>query len=204
MSNRKNYNSILFLTVYLGLVLVRATPQVMAYAATNSLYELRNEIEFKDDLDNQPDDSCLDLKVKTDKQDNQFITEYINLVSALSKRYLPDIQLNMSGGVVDAEAFPSLSKDLTIDFSFLKFDKEGILVKLNLDVLTKTKKANSFALAFNQILSFEAHKSQNLPERVIAENTKITFKNNQILIVTNLPRASIDSLLKQPAVSRQQ
>ena len=56
MSNRKNYNSIVFLTVYLGLVLVGGSAQVLAQAATPRLFDIKTEIKFNDDLDNKPDD----------------------------------------------------------------------------------------------------------------------------------------------------
>ena len=61
MSNSKNYNSILFLTtlsVYLGLVLVGASPQVLAQQITFvNKFEIQNEIEFEDDLDKKPEDN---------------------------------------------------------------------------------------------------------------------------------------------------
>jgi hypothetical protein len=72
MTNRKNYNSILFLTVYLGLVLVGATPQVLAHAATNSFFDLRNEIEFKDDLDTKPDDIFTEIELGSEEKSNYF------------------------------------------------------------------------------------------------------------------------------------
>jgi hypothetical protein len=58
LSNGKNHNSILFLTtlgVYLGLVLVGATPQVLAQAAMTRQFDVKDEIEVKDDLDKKPD-----------------------------------------------------------------------------------------------------------------------------------------------------
>ncbi len=58
MSEKKNQNSFLFLTtlgVYLGLVLVGATP-VLGHAATTRNFEITDEIEIKDDLDRKPDD----------------------------------------------------------------------------------------------------------------------------------------------------
>src|SRR5215203_885631 len=62
MSERKNYNSIVFLTtlsVYLGLVLVGgATPSVLAQAATTRDFNIKNEIVVEDDLDKKPDDNC--------------------------------------------------------------------------------------------------------------------------------------------------
>ena len=61
MEKRKHQNSILFvatLGVYLGLVLSGATPQVIAgqRAAMTRNFDISEEIEFKDDLDNKPDD----------------------------------------------------------------------------------------------------------------------------------------------------
>jgi hypothetical protein len=53
----KNHNSILFLTtlgVYLGLVLVGATPQVLAQAATAKQFNVKDEIGKKDNLDDNP------------------------------------------------------------------------------------------------------------------------------------------------------
>ncbi len=78
MTNRKNYNSILFLTVYLGLVLVGATPQVLAHAATNSFFDLRNEIEFKDDLDTKPDDIFSEIESGAEKKVGFFFTQEKN------------------------------------------------------------------------------------------------------------------------------
>lgn len=58
MKSSKTHNSLLFLTtlsVYLGLVLVGATP-VLGHAATTRNFEISDEIEVKDDLDRKPDD----------------------------------------------------------------------------------------------------------------------------------------------------
>ncbi len=57
MNNRKANNSILVLAtlgVYLGLVLVGATPQVLAQAAMARQFNVKDEIEVKDDLDKKP------------------------------------------------------------------------------------------------------------------------------------------------------
>jgi hypothetical protein len=195
MTNRKNYNSILFLTVYFGLVLVGGSPHVLAHAATNALFDIRNEIESKDDWDNKPDDSCEKLKSDLTGQDIQFIEDYAKLVSAALKKYPSNSTIEMLGGVNNKD-FPSLSKDLSINFFQLKSSKDGLLSQINLNAIDETRNATSFALAFSQILNAQYCKSQNLPEKVIYENTKITSQNNQIFIVTRLPRASIDSLLK--------
>jgi hypothetical protein len=64
LNNRKNQNSILVLAtlgVYLGLVLAGATPQVLAQAAMTRQFDVRDEIEAKDDVDRKPDDALTDL-----------------------------------------------------------------------------------------------------------------------------------------------
>ena len=195
MSNRKNYNSILFLTVYLGLVLVGGSSQVFAHAATNSLFDLRNEIEFKEDLDNKPDDSCAESKAQIDEHDIQFVEEYAKLISAVLKRTPSEINFEILGGI-DLQEFPSLRKELSINFFQLKANKDGLLSKLNFTP-SEIKRTTHFLLSFNQVLNFQSCKSQNSPEKLIYENTKVSTVNNQVFIVTRLPRASIDSLLKQ-------
>lgn len=65
MKSSKTNNSILFLTtlgVYLGLVLVGATP-VLGHAATTRNFEISEEIEIKDDLDRKPDDERSPLAI---------------------------------------------------------------------------------------------------------------------------------------------
>ncbi|HRH43290.1 MAG TPA: hypothetical protein PKY82_16780 [Pyrinomonadaceae bacterium] len=194
MTNRRNYNSILFLTVYLGLVLVGGGSQVFAHAATNSLFDLRNEIEFKDDLDNKPDDLCPNLTAQIDEKDKKFIADYVKLVSVSLKNHLPGIQFEIIDGVNNKD-FPSLNSQLSINFFQLKSNKDGLLSKINFTT-AEIKKTTHFTLAFNQILHLERNKSQNFLEKVIYENTKVLSSNNQIFIVTRLPRGSIDSLLK--------
>lgn len=75
--SRKNHNSVLFLTtlgVYLGLVLVGATPQVLAQAATAKQFNVKDEIEVNDDLDRKPDD-CERLAAKAREKQQQFVLE---------------------------------------------------------------------------------------------------------------------------------
>lgn len=61
MANKKNQNSILFLTtlgVYIGMLMVGSTPGVVAQqGAMTRNFEISDEIEERDDLDTQPDPS---------------------------------------------------------------------------------------------------------------------------------------------------
>ncbi len=62
MSSRKNQNSVLVLAtlgVYLGLVFAGATPQVLAQAAMARSFDIKDEIEVKDDLDKIPDGEAI-------------------------------------------------------------------------------------------------------------------------------------------------
>ena len=63
MKNTRNNNSVLILAtlgVYLGLVLVGATPQVLAQAAMTRQFNVKDEIEFKEDLEKKPDRAVAD------------------------------------------------------------------------------------------------------------------------------------------------
>nr|MCU0240754.1 hypothetical protein [Pyrinomonadaceae bacterium] len=79
MSKTKSYNQIIFITtlsVYLGLVLVGASPQVLAQAAITNKFELKDQIEQKDDLDKKPDDEINEfLEIDLDKAISQFIED---------------------------------------------------------------------------------------------------------------------------------
>jgi len=59
ISKAKNQNSFLVLAtlgVYFGLILSGAAPQVLASAAMTRQFDIKDEIEFKDDLDKNPKD----------------------------------------------------------------------------------------------------------------------------------------------------
>ncbi|MEP6944829.1 MAG: hypothetical protein ABJA02_02850 [Acidobacteriota bacterium] len=74
MSNRKNQNSILVLAtlgVYLGLVFVGATPQVLAQAAMTREFSVKDEIEVKDDLDTKPEPKDSAAAVNSSERDQK-------------------------------------------------------------------------------------------------------------------------------------
>lgn len=80
MTNRKNQNSILVLAtlgVYLGLVLAGATPQVLANAAMTRQFDVKDEIEVKDDLDKKPDNVSADLAETTASEIDHKITRSV-------------------------------------------------------------------------------------------------------------------------------
>ena len=210
MNNRKNYNSIVFLTtlsVYLGLVLAGgAMPTVLAQAATTRGFDIKNEIVVEDDLDKKPDDdeNFSELKGTSDKADSQFIEQYAKTILALvrlSKIDGYEITTNASFGFEENDEllnqlFPTLRKDLAINGFNYSLNKNNFSSRFNL----KSRFDNDispFGYSYVSSLNPLRFESQNKPENVILKNTEITFENNQVFIVTRLPRGSIDALLAQ-------
>jgi hypothetical protein len=176
-------------------VLVGGNAQVFAHAATNSLFDLRNEIEFKDDLDNKPDEACAELKTKADEKDSKFIDDYVKFVLFSLEQHQQTETVNFTRKA-QSDGFPTLRKELSISLYQLKFNKDEFSFNLGLYTDFLTKKTTPFVSYFNQSLKFQSCISQKKPETVIYKGTQIVSLNNQIFIVTRLPRASIDSLLK--------
>ena len=50
---------------------------------------------------------------------------------------------------------------------------------------------------YDTALSIKKLKQTDNPQIIIYQNTEITFENNQVFIVTRLPRGSIDALLAE-------
>lgn len=211
MSNRKNYNSIVFLTtlsVYLGLVLAGgAAPTVLAQAALTRDFDIRNEIVFEDDLDKKPDDEIFsELKNSPDRSDKKFIEQYAETILALLET---DYAAEQSSGyeiefkasypsLADGEFFngffPTLRRDLVPDSFDYTLDKDKLFGKFNLKSRFKTD-VSPAGYSFVSGLDSRRRESIGKPETAISKHTRTTFENNQFFIVTRLPRASIDDLL---------
>jgi len=250
MNNRKNYNSIVFLTtlsVYLGLVLVggAVAPSVLAQAATTRDFNIKNEIVVEDDLDKKPNDiTNEDAEEIQHVIDRGFIRESVlALLDDLKKLK----QIEKYDGQQRFEIdflFRSYedSDKLKIDrleaggnnWIFTACDEPARVVEHHFDEITpsnffsydeslkaKVTNTNVKFLSENGELSLQITSKQGSPadaqnlagffnkvfaqgsssadlknyERVIYENTKAISENNQIFIVTRLPRGSIDSLL---------
>jgi hypothetical protein len=251
--NRKNQNSILFLTtlgVYLGLLVVGgAAPQVFAHSATTRNFELVDEIEVKDDLDTNPDDCSEKLSERARQLLNLNIVSdgVIHLVADLNKLvsigklskdelFGFEFTRKVSGGRVqtsltttDADnpwARLTASEniegiiDLLCPWSGCQYYRDDadlgsstavtlISISLNSnDLVTKiaTEQKNSeeaiklasiyneaFAIgSCSEIYSKPAH-------RIVYQNTKASFSQSQVFIVTRLPRAGLDALLAKNA-----
>ena len=232
MTNRKNHNSIIFLTtlsVYLGLVLVGGvTPSVFAQAAAAQKFDVKSEIKVKDDLDKNPDENDLfaasiinlvqelDKFTKKKKFDWNLKNEY--QVDSLSFCESDDLPSYMGGGNFDQLVFKKLDKlaieiarklftresqvglgnvhSHTIDYKFV-FENKTLTINAKISNINErdVKDIQPFATELTNYLAQLTSNSKPTKEKIVAENTKITFENNQVFIVTRLARASIDELL---------
>ena len=125
MTTRKNQNSILVLAtlgVYLGLVLVGATPQILAQAAMTRQFDVKDEIEVKDDLDKKPDgcdttevhSKLLDLKATYLWYNDRTIGEYNHLVELFIDGYSDVAAFDVNWNPAD-DARPSRTLTANID-----------------------------------------------------------------------------------------
>ena len=230
MSNRKNYNSLVFLTtlsVYLGLVLVGgAAPSVLAQAALTRDFDIKNEIVVEDDLDKKPDDdlfaeSIVNLVQELDKLSRGKSFDW-NTKNALQIEGLGICESDNSPsflgfGAINSQVDNVLEKNAIEiarklykqkanlglgDIYSHRSDYDFILNKRSLEIKIKISSYNNE----RDILPFVNHlnaylekitSTKNSTEKKVVENTKAASENNQVFIVTRLPRASIDSLLAE-------
>lgn len=226
MSNSKGYNSIVFLTtLYLGLVLVGAAPPVLNQAALTQRIEIQNEIETEDDLDKKPDDETEDLsKDEFPALLNLLFWEIKEATQngniTLPSEFYVDGKFTKSrtgsgGGIGSNVSDQNLSlllqnavnqKFRPQAFELTDSDGETKNVKIRLEatgadfmlkVFFGKKKAGDFAAFLNREFSTQAKFAHGRLLKQIYENTKAVSENNQVFIVTRLPRASIDDFLAE-------
>ena len=172
MSKSKSYNSVLFLTtlsVYLGLVLVGASPQILAQQITFvNKFEIQNEIEFEDDLDKKPeDDESPDKKISHNANygENPLFAKNEEILSAYIENAFEQTNCtneNCFKQTSGIDKFPTI---------FIAADKSF-----------------NFPLTSHDFALKSAKKST-------VHSTEIFSENNQVFIITRLPRGSLDALL---------
>ncbi|MBL8180887.1 MAG: hypothetical protein JNL64_04685 [Blastocatellia bacterium] len=240
MTERKHNNSILVLAtlgVYLGLVLAGATPQILAQAATTRLFDVKDEIEVKEDLDNKPDDCELlrdgVRKLEVDKLwfNHSDIGAYSALVEDLIEVYSEGNYDSLDVNWVvsdDARPFsnilsrsnlarPQLSKvdfrtrdiierdilelangfpGLGIEFSLVRNDIDTVW-KLN--VKNNGIDADKLHAAYNSSL-YLYRCARSLDRReLLLKHTSVSVEDTNLVVITRLPRGSLDSLLAKDA-----
>lgn len=211
------------LSVYLGLVLV-GTPPILAQAALTQKIEVRNEAEIKDDLDKKPDDEKA-LSIYASTLENLLILakdfSSKNAEKLGNNAYEFDCVYNVTtsgrGTTCKGTTGTGGSGLFTSDFipSFEQLHKvfphssEKDIPQVRINLILSGEEF-SLKTTFTQDLNDQAARYQNFydagllrikllrsdsPQITTFSNTSISFENNQVFIVTRLPRASIDELL---------
>ena len=213
MNNRKNQNSILVLAtlgVYLGLVLVGATPQVLAQAATAKQFDLKDEAGRKDDLDKKPDDKkCSDLGNIAENRLGDFgLDKYTPITWAnviresVTDFVFPNNEISANSGE-GGFLGPLLPKSSDPTFkSSLNFKIEPHKAASTFRftyTLESPSDAYLFALAFDYGLKFSNCRPDKGFYKLVYDGSEISHENNQVFIVTRLPRAGLDALLAKDA-----
>jgi hypothetical protein len=231
LSNRKNQNSILVLAtlgVYLGLVLAGATPQVLAQAAMTRQFDVKDEIEFKDDLDNKPDKLDED-ELRTRVQElktiylwyNDYsIEEYADLVDDVLRAYSDSLAFDVRWDSV-GDLKQTRTANITSTFAgAYEFAKNNEYEVLDLGNGLPGKSFSFSALKYESGYSFkftslsfahdaplvrylysaalDFHRSRGTSDIILA-HTEIKVEGTNLIISTRLPRGSLDSLLAKSA-----
>ena len=236
MSNRKTYNSIVFLTVYLGLALVGASPQVLAQAAlTQKIAEVQSDAENKSN-----DKDCWNGVPKEVTNSVKFdylsygILEFVHGIQKLIEtgkynigedfdfyfeiKKMPDDGLIISNLIHSGNELlrqASWEKsEILVSNSYFRYDSKinrhtsystvrftsdngDLTIKISQEKET-AKGAEGFANIYNNRFNLgRCSKYVEAKPKIIYSSSKAFTENNQVFIVTRLPRASIDKLLAQ-------
>lgn len=198
---RKIQNKTLFvaaLSVYLGLLIVGAPPQVLAQAALATAQENRidekkqtNEILFQGfgakvkALAAQGKLDSFDITIRAEIRGNSFVNS--QQIVAQGDKELAEFLENL------AESFFKQLPASNFEWT-LKGDKTNIDGKISLK-FDSVPRAGTFASLLNHLLNtgrqYDAASGHNLLKEFI-----VTSENDQVFIITRLPRAALDSLVK--------
>jgi hypothetical protein len=229
VSKNKGYNSIFFITtlsVYLGLVLVGASPSILAQqAALTQRFEVQNEVDFEEDLDKKPDENDLfsssivkfvqgldkfskagifDWQAKKEIKIESFaFCQSDNLPSYLGTgsinrqvdKLIKEIAVEIARNLLTKKSELKLGDfyDRNLDYQFT-FDNDSLSIQTKIGFETE-RDAQIFSDEINNYISRIISFSKPATEQIIAHNTELKYENNQVFIVTRLPRGSLDALV---------
>jgi hypothetical protein len=180
-------------------VLVGATPQVLAQAAMTKQFNVKDEIEVKDDLDKKPNDKPANI-------DDSYLDDF---AVAYADGYPNGVSLNqhiaecMNGCVLHKLVyFPTFIPDLeripgTTDYYTKKHWTDNLRIsRMEIDYSPSYGELDHLHYAFVS----HSKRVQSLLAPVItlvSEKTEVTrnTKNRHLVVTTRLARGSLDSLL---------
>jgi hypothetical protein len=230
LNNRKSHNSILFLTtlgVYLGLVLVGSTP-VLGHAAMTRNFDIQDEIEVKDDLDNKPDGENtllqfassfeelyrITAEASADHPDKVFDGQYsfnyfVSVRPKGGSRYVSPSPFN-NGPRIDLGRNSKPIRQLYDAFlprAEEWHEKLFVQFGLGLDEISfritlaqpDSEAAASLSSAYSKALSRLLAVETNLVRILIFQSMEVSVEKENVIVSTRLPRAGLDTLLAKDA-----
>lgn len=241
MVKQKTQNPILVIAtlgVYFGLILAGATPQVLANAALTRQFDVKDEIELKDDLDTKPDDerSPVTASVQIYVEDVEYFLSTLARIGKAGKfdvrrdnfsvaqnTLLPCVDANraarftplrfdtsndasrtaleyFSRGMVYGyslgDCTPTHEFDTTAAESKFNFDLDRRAFAVNVAVKKQSQvRAIDLARQIESTLALFSARANTSIRKAVLRNTLITARNDQVFVVTRLPRAGLVSLL---------
>lgn len=233
MSKKNNYNSIVFLTtlsVYLGLVLVGATPSILAQETVKGCFQIQSNANNKI----QPSENDLKLYLASGlvgkpvqiliahlnelaeqnkfNFDDSFHLEYLIIETSGERIQIRNLTSDSKSWLQDELKYVATEftgwhqgsqlKRFNNDFQknsyysevSFKLDDEGLIVKVKTEYET-SEYAHQVATDNNSLFQNAYIQSQSKDCEIIYQNSQSLDENNQVFIVTRLPRGSLDTLL---------
>lgn len=190
------------LSVYLGLLIVGAPPQVLAQVAAataqqsqaNKSDEAEKELAaFTSKLKELAQSGKLnsfDLTIRTQFENQKvsksqvIVTQGDKELTSLLQKFAPSIIERYLGQVSPKQVEWILRGDNS-DF------KSNITLNFE-----SPRRAQMAASGYNSLLAVVRFQRKGKTEAVLLDQVNITPENDQVFIVTRLPRAALDSLLK--------
>lgn len=214
MSQRNKNNSIIFLTtlsVYLGFVLVGgASPQVLAQSL--------NIAPISKEATVLAGDKIISINARWAVELEKIIAGSSASAHILGNMIFPDEgagewRFQIAEGNTEAIDFlrkhfflaPEISPaNLPLPYRKISFEVETNHTEIKFEWRTtfrNSQDAAEFGKSYAYILSHREKFGDEIgsAEKIFLENTKSGLDNNQVTIVTRLPRGSLDELLKQDA-----
>lgn len=210
MNNRKNYNSIVFLAAFFGLVLVGATPQTLAQDSSPTGKAIKASIVSNYVTIDLDFDWVFGLE-KTLAENPKSAYTYVKADFGKSEYGVFDWKIQKAEGNQSVINF--LNKEVLCNKCYLNTQFRSKEISHEIEVTQNeirivsritfgdAKEAKYFQSGYNQT-SNNADLYKDDDDKVIflyLNNTNARVENNQVFIVTRLPRASIDELLAKNA-----
>jgi hypothetical protein len=226
VTNQRNYNSIVFITtlgVYLGLVLVGGAPQITAQTARaisnsqkTSLRDTNREFsdvplqKFLEQLKLEVRNGGLDLSkpaqlsIKGTPRDGSLLSGKLS-VTAESENSIVLLGLarEFLSAVDESHLFRSFSDRIGETLAAASIDVSHGQLETTFRISLKADNAVSarmLANGFKNLFSTAKVIRRGTPEVSFYENAAVNAENDQVTIVTHMPRAALDEFLNVHAL----